>query len=227
MIQIYSIQTAQEAQQCVQAGADNIGVAVATGANLPAEVSVETCAEIFAAIGARAKKVMIVVSQAAEPVLDALRRLKPDIVHLCGNHFFATPELVREMKAMQPGLEVLQAVAVDGQAAIARAEHFAGFCDYLILDSADPRIAGIGAAGFTHDWSIDAEIVRRVNCKVILAGGLDAGNVAEAIRTVRPYGVDSFTKTSDVFPDGRSRKNPEKVRAFIEAAREAFAELGQ
>lgn len=223
MIQIYSIQTVEEALQCVQAGAEAIGVAVATGANLPAEVPEATCAEIFAALEGRAQRVLLVVTQTEEETVEYVRRLQPDILQLCGNRLPATPEFAAQCRAVRPGLRVLQAVGVDGSGAIDRAKYFAGFCDMLILDSIAPGIAGIGAAGRTHDWSIDAEIVRSVPCHVVLAGGLDAENVRAAIKAVRPWGVDSFTRTSDRLPDGGSRKNIEKVRAFVQAAREAFA----
>lgn len=223
MIQIYSIQTVEEALQCVQAGAEAIGVAVATGANLPAEVPEATCAEIFAALEGRAQRVLLVVTQAEEETVEYVRRLQPDILQLCGNRLPATPEFAAQCRAVRPGLRVLQAVGVDGPEAIDRAKYFAGFCDMLILDSIAPGIAGIGAAGRTHDWSIDAEIVRSVPCHVVLAGGLDAENVRSAIEAVRPWGVDSFTRTSDRLPDGGSRKNIEKVRAFVQAAHEAFA----
>lgn len=223
MIQIYSIQTVEEALQCVQAGAEAIGVAVATGANLPAEVPEATCAEIFAALEGRAQRVLLVVTQTEEETVEYVRRLQPDILQLCGNRLPATPEFAAQCRAVRPGLRVLQAVGVDGPGAIDRAKYFAGFCDMLILDSIAPGIAGIGAAGRTHDWSIDAEIVRSVPCHVVLAGGLDAENVRDAIEAVRPWGVDSFTRTSDRLPDGGSRKNIEKVRAFVQAAREALA----
>lgn len=223
MIQIYSIQTVEEALQCVQAGAEAIGVAVATGADLPAEVPEATCAEIFAALEGRARRVLLVVTPTEEETVEYVRRLQPDILQLCGNRLPATPELAAQCRAVRPGLRVLQAVGVDGPGAIDRAKYFAGFCDMLILDSIAPGIAGIGAAGRTHDWSIDAEIVRSVPCPVVLAGGLDAENVKAAIEAVRPWGVDSFTRTSDRLPDGGSRKNIEKVRAFVQAAREAFA----
>lgn len=222
MIQIYSIQTVEEALQCVQAGAEAIGVAVATGANLPAEVPEATCAEIFAALEGRAQRVLLVVTQTEEETVEYVRRLQPDILQLCGNLLPATPEFAAQCRAVRPGLRVLQAVGVDGPEAIDRAKYFAGFCDMLILDSIAPGIAGIGAAGRTHDWSIDAEIVRSVPCPVVLAGGLDAENVRAAIEAVRPWGVDSFTRTSDRLPDGGSRKNIEKVRAFVQAAHEAF-----
>lgn len=207
----------------MQAGAEAIGVAVATGANLPAEVPEATCAEIFAALEGRAQRVLLVVTQTEEETVEYVRRLQPDILQLCGNRLPATPEFAAQCRAVRPGLRVLQAVGVDGPEAIDRAKYFAGFCDMLILDSIAPGIAGIGAAGRTHDWSIDAEIVRSVPCHVVLAGGLDAENVRAAIEAVRPWGVDSFTRTSDRLPDGGSRKNIEKVRAFVQAAREAFA----
>lgn len=224
--QIYSIQTVEEALLCVDAGADYIGVAVATGLNLPAEVSLETCRSIFEAIGSRAGKVLIVVTSTDEPLYPLLKELQPDVLHICGYEYSATPEFVKNAKAARPGVEILQAIAMDGPQALARAEYFAQFCDTLILDSVDPAIGGIGAAGITHDWGLSAEIVRRVKCKVILAGGLGPENVGEAIRAVRPWGVDSFTKTSDKLPDGTSRKNPAKVRAFIANARAAFKEIG-
>ena len=61
---------------------------------------------------------------------------------------------------------------------------------------------GIGASGQTHDWNIDAEIVKSVNAKVIEAGGLGPDNVADAIKKIRPYGVDSLTKTSIKYDHG-------------------------
>ena len=112
---------------------------------------------------------------------------------------------------------------VEDEFAIEQAEYYSQFCDTLILDSVDRNINGIGAAGFINDWDIDAEIVKRAKCKVILAGGLSPDNVKEAILKVKPWGVDSFTKTSDILPDGTSRKNKEKVKAFVQNAKEAFA----
>ncbi|GAP12410.1 phosphoribosylanthranilate isomerase [Longilinea arvoryzae] len=224
--QIYSIQTAEEAIACVEAGVDRIGVAIDTGIRLPAQVNEEKCREIFTAVGDKVVKVLIAVTKTGEDVYGPLSRLRPDVIHICGNEFFATPEFVARAKKICPGVEVLQAIPMTGPKAIDEAVHFAEFCDMIILDSVDPKIAGIGAAGVTHDWALDAAIVRKVKCRVILAGGLGPDNVAEAIRIVRPWGVDSFTKTSDRMPDGSTKKNPEKVHLFIKNAKEAAAELG-
>lgn len=227
--QIYSIQTVQEALDCVNAGADYIGVAAATDRHLPAEVSLAMGLDIFAAIGNRAKKVALTVADSPEPIYRVIEQLTPDVIHVCGNQYYATADFAETARRLLPGLDVLQAIPVTGQDAIPAAEHYAAFCDSIILDSVDPTIAGIGAAGIVHDWGISAEICRRLErmgCKVILAGGLGPDNVAAAIRQVRPWGVDSFTRTSVKLADGTSRKDPELVKLFIQRALAAAKDLG-
>lgn len=223
--QIYSIQTVEEALDCVEAGADYIGLAIDTGAGLPNQVTVQQAKTVFDAIGNHAKKVLIVVTESDEPIYEPLTYLKPDVIHLCGFDFKATEDFVRKVKELVPGIEVLQAIGVEDESSIDEALYYSSFCDTLILDSVDRSINGIGAAGFTNDWDIDAKIVKLAKCKVILAGGLSPDNVEEAILKVKPWGVDSFTRTSDVFPDGTSRKNKEKVKAFIQNARKAFEKI--
>ena len=223
--QIYSIQTVEEALGCIEAGADYIGLSIDTGMNLPSQVSLEKAREIFEAIGKQAKKVLICVTDSEDAIYGLVGDLKPDVVHLCGYNFRATPEFVRKVKQLVPGIEVLQAIGVEDESSIEEAVFYSTFCDTLILDSVDRSINGIGAAGFTNDWDIDAQIVKKAQCKVILAGGLSPDNVREAILKVKPWGVDSFTRTSDVFPDGTSRKNMDKVKAFIRNAKAAFEEL--
>ena len=70
----------------------------------------------------------------------------------------------------------------------------------------------------THDWTISRRIVELVRTPVILAGGLGPDNVADAIRAVRPAGVDSKTKTDR---DGSHAKDLGRVRRFRDAARAA------
>jgi phosphoribosylanthranilate isomerase len=88
------------------------------------------------------------------------------------------------------------------------------------LDSYQPSDRQIGALGVTHDSTISRRIVELVRTPAILAGGLGPDNVAEAIRAVRPHGVDSKTKTDQ---DGSHRKDLDRVRHFHEAARAAAA----
>lgn len=225
--QIYSIQTVQEALDCIEAGADYIGLAIDTGANLPSQVSLEKAKEIYDAIGDKAKKVLIVVTKTDELLYEPVAYLKPDVIHLCGYDYYATREFCKKIKEVCPGIQVLQAIGIEDRSSIEQALYYSEFVDEIILDSVDRNINGIGAAGFTNDWDIDREIVERAKCKVILAGGLSADNVEEAILKVKPWGVDSFTKTSDIMMDGTSRKNKEKVKAFITNAKRAFEKINE
>ena len=223
--QIYSIQNIQEALDCIECGADYIGLSIDTGFNLPSQVSLEDAKAIYDAIGDKAKKVLIVVTDSDGPVYGPVEYLKPDVIHLCGYDYYATREFCDKVKKLVPGIEVLQAIGVEDESSIDQAVYYSEFVDTIILDSVDHSINGIGAAGFVNDWDIDAKIVEKAKCKVILAGGLGPDNVREAILKVKPWGVDSFTRTSDKLENGKTRKNKEKVRQFILNAKAAFKEI--
>jgi phosphoribosylanthranilate isomerase len=114
----------------------------------------------------------------------------------------------------------MRSVPVVGPESIDIARAYEGIADYLLLDSYRADDKQIGALGITHDWSISRRIVEEMRTPVILAGGLGADNVAEAIRSVRPAGVDSKTKTDK---GDTHTKDLDKVRSFIVAARQAAA----
>jgi phosphoribosylanthranilate isomerase len=88
-----------------------------------------------------------------------------------------------------------------------------------LLDSAVP--GELGGTGEKFDWSVAREATR-LGRPIIVAGGLTPENVAEAVREVRPYGVD-VSSGVEVAP---GRKDPAKVSAFIRAARAAAAQIG-
>jgi phosphoribosylanthranilate isomerase len=92
--------------------------------------------------------------------------------------------------------------------------------DGILLDSY--RVGGTGKVG---DWNHCAEIVNRTSLPVFLAGGLTPHNVDEAIRIVRPFGVDVESGVSDRIPDGPLVKNMEKCRRFVAAVRDAERSL--
>lgn len=224
--QIYSIHDAAEASMCLKAGADHIGVAIANGYDCPREAPLEEIQAIFQTIGNKAKKVLIVVSKVEEEVLSYVKLLRPDIVHICGNYYEATPSLAAHLKEIDPKIELMQAIGLPSKDYMEKAAHFASFCDYLILDSINPALTSIGVAGTTHDWKQDKEIVDAFpQTKVIIAGGLGPDNVYEAIKAVRPYGVDSFSKTSIKENGILLGKDEEKTLAFIQQAQRAFVEL--
>ena len=113
---------------------------------------------------------------------------------------------------------VPQVIHVGGEASIIEAIAESADADALLLDSGNQALSvkELGGTGRTHDWSISAEIVRRVDKPVWLAGGLRPDNVAEAIRAVRPFGVDlcSGVRTDGALDAG-------KLQAFMQAVQVA------
>lgn len=220
IVQIYSLTDPEEARQCALAGADHIGVLVSRSQDgrYPCEVSVEQGKAIFAAVNGLARKVLICVEPEADSVLAMTEELQPDILHLCAD-YHGDAAFREKLRQVCPQTELMEAVGVKDEGAIADALHKASYSDWLILDTVPDNNPGIGAAGKTHDWSIDRQILAQVQIPVIEAGGLGPENVAEAIQAVHPDGVDSMTRTSRIV-DGRIvGKDLAAVRAFIKAAK--------
>jgi len=220
IIQIYTMQSPEEALACVDAGVDHLGLTPPEG--LPGQLSsLDAMRAIVDAVGDRAKCVALTVDTDPERILAMVRAVGPAILHLCPLEGAMPPGDVAALRAMAGGIPVMQAVSVTGPESIAVAEAYAAVADMLILDTQSPDIAGIGASGAVHDWGISRRIVEAVRVPVILAGGLSPENVAEAIRAVRPWGVDSLTHTNRPLPGGGFRKDLVRVAAFVAATRSA------
>jgi phosphoribosylanthranilate isomerase len=182
-------------------------------------VDLETAAQIVQAVRGQAVSIALSVETDAAAIVAMVEAVRPDILHLCALEGAVPPEAVQALRTQLPGLPLMQAVSVAGTEAIEQALAYQAVADYLILDTQAADIAGIGASGQAHDWTISREIVRRVRVPVILAGGLSPENVAEAIRVVQPWGVDSLTHTNEFLPDGGFRKDLARIGQFVAQAR--------
>ena len=223
-LQIYTMQTVEEAQAVAAAGVDHIGVTPAER-GLPGEISFAQARAIVAAVRGHATTVALSVEADPDAITGMVRAVEPDILHLCGLEGTLDPAAVGALRERLPGVAIMQAIAVGGPDAVQTAQAYQDVADMLILDTQAPDIDGIGASGATHDWSISRAIVESVRIPVILAGGLSPENVADAIRAVRPWAVDSLTHTNRPLPDGGFRKDLDRVRAFVDAARAAAQEI--
>jgi phosphoribosylanthranilate isomerase len=118
-----------------------------------------------------------------------------------------------------PYLKIVKAVHVTDESAIKTGKLYEPYADALILDTRTRE--KIGGTGIPHDWNISATIVANSTIPVILAGGLTPENVSEAIRKVRPYGVDVHTGVKK-----NGVRNPERTLAFAREARNALPNSG-
>jgi len=216
LTQIYEISTPEEACAISEIGVDHIGILVGNG-EFPRELPVERAAEIAAAVVPPSKVSALFLTADISLIEKSAHQLRPPIVHLGAAPELLSPDDVAALKARLPDTLIMRSVPIVGDESIVVARSYAGIADFLLLDSHQPSDRQIGALGVTHDWSISRRIVEQVRTPVILAGGLGPDNVADAIRTVRPAGVDSKTKTDR---EGSHEKDLDRVRRFYEAARQ-------
>jgi phosphoribosylanthranilate isomerase len=215
LTQIYEISSPDEARAISSIGVDHIGVLVGNG-EFPREQPVASAARIAAAIQAPARFVALFLTADIALIEAWARELRPSIVHLGAAHDLLSPADVAALKARLPDSCIMRSVPVSDEGSVDIAQGYDGVADFLLLDSYRAADRQIGALGVTHDWTISRRIVQTVGTPVILAGGLGPDNVAEAIRIVRPAGVDSKTKTDR---DGLHVKDIDRVRRFHQMAK--------
>jgi phosphoribosylanthranilate isomerase len=165
--------------------------------------------------------VLITYLSEAPAIVEFCARLGARIVQLHGDVTLAE---LRRLRVLDPGLTVIKSLVVGWHAApeLERmTQELAPVVDAFITDTYDPATGAAGATGLTHDWSVSRRLVALSPRPVILAGGLNPGNVRSAIAAVRPYGVDVHTGVEDV----AGRKSLEKLTAFLSEARLGFSAI--
>jgi len=217
-VQIYTMQSVQEALDVAALGVDHLGL-TPSNSGLPGEIDFRTAREIVERIGDKAVCVALTIEFSIPDILKMVNEVQPDILHLCPLENTFLPDDVRKLRDQIPDLPIMQAVSVSGSSALDVALSYNEVADYLILDTQAPDIAGIGASGETHDWNISREIVEEIDMPVILAGGLSPANVSNAIQMVKPWAVDSLTHTNQYLPEGGFQKDLVKIRQFVEEAK--------
>jgi phosphoribosylanthranilate isomerase len=215
LVQIFEVQTPEEALALARLGVDHIGVLVGDVA-FPRELSIAEANAIFAATPAGKKRVALSLSADPEAVARVARETRPDIIQIQAGSDEFSAAMTRGLRLRFPEIAIMRAIPVIDETSIEIGQSYQGVADFLLLDSYDPATRQFGALGRAHDWNISRRIVENVAIPVILAGGLGPENVAEAIAAVRPAGVDSKTRTDRA--DGTG-KDLEKVREFVTAAR--------
>jgi phosphoribosylanthranilate isomerase len=215
LVQIFEVQTPEEAAALVRLGVDHIGVLVGDG-SFPRELSIAQTKAIFAAVPVGHTRVALSLSPTLEEVARVVEETKPDIVQVQAEIEDFSVTMTRALKLRFPEVSMMRAIPVIDEASIETAASYRGVADFLLLDSYDLGKRQFGALGRTHDWSLSRRIVDEVGIPVILAGGLGPENVAAAISAVRPAGVDSKTRTDRL---DRSGKDLAKVHAFVAAAK--------
>jgi phosphoribosylanthranilate isomerase len=214
IVKICGLSTPEALDVALDAGADMVGFVFFPPS--PRNVSFATARALGARVKGRAKKVALTVD-ADDAAFDAvIEALQPDMLQLHGKEPPARVVALRK----RYGLPVMKAIAVETRNGLAGIAAYAKIADRLLFDARAPREATRpGGLGKSFDWHLLEDIDPGV--AFMLSGGLDAGNVGEASRITRAPGVD----VSSGVERAPGEKDPDKIRAFIRAARDAAARL--
>ncbi len=243
IIQVYEVQTQNEAELLISMGVDHIG-SVILGADNWKNPGLKDAIRKVAELGARSS--LIPLFSDLNVIRRALEYYQPDMIHFCE----MLPDRIRQpadferilhrqrlIKEEFPQTDVMRTLPIpqgphhNGYPVLDYARLFEPVSDYFLTDtlmvpkdlsalsqaSAPQPVSGfVGITGVTCDWSLARELVAASGIPVILAGGITPDNVAEGIRQVRPAGVDSCTGTNACDPQGRPirfQKDMNKVKA--------------
>ena len=207
-VKICGLRSAADLRVAAEAGAGYVGLVFFNKS--PRHVSLSEAAAITANAPPGLCKVALVVD-ADDATLDALTAAVPiDMLQLHGSE---TPARVAEVKSRY-GLPVMKAVGVASEADLPKLAEYGAVADQLLVDAKAPKGSDIpGGNGVAFDWRLIAG--RRWPVPWMLAGGLSAQNVAEAVRLTGARQVD-VSSGVEVTP---GVKDPALIRAFVTAAR--------
>jgi phosphoribosylanthranilate isomerase len=218
-VKICCIASLEEARIAMAAGADALGL-VARMPSGPGPIADEAIAAIAAAVPPPVATFLLTAKTSAAAIAAHVRATQPSVVQIVSH---IDPAEAAALAVREPQVRWVQVIHVEGPEALAMIPLYAPHVHAFLLDSGRPNapVAELGGTGRAHDWAISAAFVRASERPVFLAGGLTPDNVGEAIRRVRPFGLDLC---SGVRRDGRL--DAAKVSAFMAAVRRADADRG-
>jgi len=220
MIQIAGIKDVAEAHLLVHQGVTHLGFTHRLSVHAE-DTTEEHSKTIIAALPAQVHKILICYLDKADDIAQLADYLGTDGVQIHGD---ITPAELKKLNHIRPQLKRIKSLIVtnnNGPVLFETVKALSPSVDYFITDTYDPATGATGATGKTHNWTISAQLVRLSAKPVILAGGLNPHNVATAITTVRPFGVDAHSGVEDQ----QGRKDPRLVKQFVDNAVHAFKRL--
>jgi phosphoribosylanthranilate isomerase len=213
-VKICGLKTPEALDVALESRADLVGFVFFPPS--PRNLGLEAARVLGDRVQGRAGKVALTVDATDDTLLDIVDALKPDMLQLHGKE---TPERVAQVRT-RFGLPVMKALPIAQRPDLSPIRLYAQVADRLLFDARPPKTATRpGGLGRRFDWML----LKGVNPGVpfMLSGGLDAGNVAEAIAITRAPGVD----VSSGIERAPGVKDPAKIREFIRAARATEAPL--
>lgn len=187
-VKVCCIASVDEAMLAIRHGADAVGLVGAMPSG-PGPIADALIAEIAAAVPPPVASFLLTSETTAEAIAEHVRRTGASTVQVVCH---IDPAEAARLADLLPTTRRVQVIHVEDEAALGLIGPYASHVHAFLLDSGRPSAAvpEFGGTGRVHDWAVSAAFVLASPRPVFLAGGLTPANVAEAIRAVRPYGLD-------------------------------------
>jgi phosphoribosylanthranilate isomerase len=239
LVQIYEIQTPQDAENCISLGVDHLG-SVLLSENEWRQPLIRDVIRLTE--GTKVKNSLIPLFHRESTLYKSLEYYNPHFVHLCDNltDDRGSPVDLDELISLQiriierfPRVRIIRSIPVPPKRLalhlpiLSLAQELEPVSDLFLIDTwlgKEPVEGYIGITGKEADRKRAAELVRQSRIPVILAGGLSPENVYDALMDVDPDGADSCTHTNTVDASGRPirfRKDFDRVKRFVQEVRRA------
>jgi phosphoribosylanthranilate isomerase len=206
-VKICGLSTPETMETALEADADFVGLVFYPRS--PRNVSLEQAARLAEQARGRANIVVLTVDADDRLIDDIARNVKPDWYQLQGSE---TPERVSAIRALAKK-PVIKAIKIGASEDVNAAQKFNGFADMLLFEAKAPPNALPGGNGIVFDWRLLGK--DKTAKRFMLSGGLNHGNVAEAIAVTRAPIVD----VSSGVESAPGKKDVNLIRKFIEAAK--------
>jgi phosphoribosylanthranilate isomerase len=216
-VKICCISSLEEAALAIACGASALGLVSAMPSG-PGVIREEQIAEIAATVPPPIATFLLTSKQEVPEIVEQQRRCRTNCIQLCD---CLTSGAHADLRQALPGIKIVQVIHVTGPGSVDEALDVAPSVDAILLDSGNPALAvkELGGTGRSHDWSLSRRIREQVSIPIFLAGGLNAGNVGQAMKAVAPFGLDLC---SGVRTDGKLDRH--KLLAFFAAVHSAEQE---
>jgi phosphoribosylanthranilate isomerase len=197
-LKVCCISSVDEARLAIEHGASALGLVSAMPSG-PGVIEEALIAEIAARVPPNIETFLLTARQDAASIVAQHRTCRTSTLQLVDH--VPHGELQR-LRAALPGIRLVQVIHVADEGSLEEAAAVAPLVDAVLLDSGNPTLAvkQLGGTGRVHDWALSARIRAAIGVPLFLAGGLRPENVAQAVATVQPFGLDIC---SGVRSDGR------------------------
>ena len=244
VVQIYEIQDPWEAEKMVELGVDHLGSVILNEEDWKID-SIKDVVRITE--GTTVQNSLIPLFNTPETIFRLIEYYTPHIIHFCEtlvnedrekSRYNDLIDLQRSIKEAFPHVKIMRSIPIgiggkqNRVPTLEIAKDFEPVSDYFLTDTwlgKEPVGGFIGITGKTCDWDVARELTRASSIPVMLAGGMSPENVYEGVKVVKPFGVDSCTRTNATDSHGRAirfKKDPGKVKKFVEEAQRAATNEG-